>query len=59
MLVKIIVAFFAITIGIIYGISFIYFDKLSKYFKKKEEVKKFYKIIRLIFSWSLPILAAF
>lgn len=55
MLIKVIVSVFAITIGIIFGISFIYFDKLSKYIKKKCNAKGHYKIVQLIFWGSLLI----
>ena len=59
MLIKIIISFFAITIGILYGLSFIYLGRLSEYLKNKGEEKKYYKFIRQIIAWSLPILAAF
>lgn len=57
MLINIGISLFAITMGILSGLSFIYIDRLSNYLKKRGEVKTYYKFIRKIFVWLLPIVA--
>jgi len=59
MLIKIIISIFAIIVGILYGLSFIYIARLSEYLKKRGEVNNYYKFLRTIFVYSLPITASF
>jgi hypothetical protein len=59
MLIYIGIFVFAMVMGIINGLCFIYYDKLSRYLRDMGKSKKYYNHIHTVYSWSLIIVVTF